>query len=348
MAAALVTGQASAACSPSGSQKLARMFYSPDGRFVTVVAHRGLWGQYRSNTNSVPENSTASINAAMAACLDAMEVDVKMTSDGVPVLMHDFNLGRTTNAWMTKPGATKYSPENNTGYNPTVASLPANVVTSMKLQVPARTNLSGSYVPSVTTALLTLDGGGNVSPMIFDIKTVEAVRAVNTAAKRVYDRPGDVTAIKVNASLYQSRRAFQADSPYIKGIPIFVTNNLGKINITQVFNDWVEDTRSALEINVKSTNGILQGELNRAKTSHLPSGVFHALPDYPGGGGRFYDNDGHCCYTLADKYFTPPNGTRETQDLRGDLNYINGQGFTFVTTDDSIRVTAFMKSKGRR
>ncbi|MEU7282687.1 glycerophosphodiester phosphodiesterase [Streptomyces sp. NPDC045431] len=54
---------------------------------VTVVAHRG--DPYR-----VRENTTASIRSALARGADAVEIDVRLTRDGVPVLLHDDTLKR--------------------------------------------------------------------------------------------------------------------------------------------------------------------------------------------------------------------------------------------------------------
>ncbi|MET9427701.1 MULTISPECIES: glycerophosphodiester phosphodiesterase [unclassified Streptomyces] len=56
-------------------------------RPVTVVAHRG--DPYR-----VRENTAASIRAALARGADAVEIDVRLTRDGVPVLLHDDTLKR--------------------------------------------------------------------------------------------------------------------------------------------------------------------------------------------------------------------------------------------------------------
>lgn len=55
----------------------------------TPVAHRGLWG------NGVPENSLISFDAAAKAGF-AIETDIYMTTDGVPVCFHDKTLDRTT------------------------------------------------------------------------------------------------------------------------------------------------------------------------------------------------------------------------------------------------------------
>ncbi|WP_226962428.1 MULTISPECIES: glycerophosphodiester phosphodiesterase [unclassified Streptomyces] len=56
-------------------------------RPVTAVAHRG--DPYR-----VRENTAASIRSALVRGADAVEVDVRLTRDGVPVLLHDDTLKR--------------------------------------------------------------------------------------------------------------------------------------------------------------------------------------------------------------------------------------------------------------
>ncbi|OKK07012.1 glycerophosphodiester phosphodiesterase [Streptomyces sp. CB03234] len=56
-------------------------------RPVTVVAHRG--DPYR-----VRENTLASLRSALARGADAVEIDVRLTRDGVPVLLHDESLKR--------------------------------------------------------------------------------------------------------------------------------------------------------------------------------------------------------------------------------------------------------------
>ena len=57
--------------------------------FPLVVAHRGA-----SSTH--PENTVAAFDAAVASGADVVELDVRLTSDGVPVVLHDANLSATT------------------------------------------------------------------------------------------------------------------------------------------------------------------------------------------------------------------------------------------------------------
>ncbi|AJF67550.1 glycerophosphodiester phosphodiesterase [Streptomyces vietnamensis] len=56
-------------------------------RPVTVVAHRG--DPYRVRENTLP-----SIASAIERGADAVEIDVRLTADGVPVLLHDDTLKR--------------------------------------------------------------------------------------------------------------------------------------------------------------------------------------------------------------------------------------------------------------
>jgi len=55
---------------------------------VFCVAHRGFAGSFA-------ENSSSALAAAARAGADAIEVDVRVTSDNVPVLLHDSTLQRT-------------------------------------------------------------------------------------------------------------------------------------------------------------------------------------------------------------------------------------------------------------
>ena len=57
---------------------------------VLVVAHRGASGYE-------PENTFASFDLAVGQRADMLELDVHLTKDGVPVVIHDDTLERTTN-----------------------------------------------------------------------------------------------------------------------------------------------------------------------------------------------------------------------------------------------------------
>lgn len=60
---------------------------APAAVAVALVAHRG--DPYRRRENTLP-----SLRSAVAAGADAVEVDVRLTADGYPVLLHDATLQR--------------------------------------------------------------------------------------------------------------------------------------------------------------------------------------------------------------------------------------------------------------
>lgn len=64
-----------------------------DRKKVLIMAHRGNTGN-----RSIPENSLASLDACIANkdVLDFVEIDPRMTKDGVIILMHDKTVDRTT------------------------------------------------------------------------------------------------------------------------------------------------------------------------------------------------------------------------------------------------------------
>jgi len=54
-----------------------------------VIAHRGA-------AADAPENTLAAFELALAQGADAIEFDVHLSADGVPVVIHDMRLDRTT------------------------------------------------------------------------------------------------------------------------------------------------------------------------------------------------------------------------------------------------------------
>ncbi len=112
----------------------------PDAR--PLVGHRGAAGTH-------PENTLPSFDAALGAGADAFELDVHAAKDGVPVVIHDPTLNRTTNA---------------TG--------PVSAMTSDQLRgVDAG---SGAYVPTLAEVLERYP----TTPMIVEFKERAVTHAV--------------------------------------------------------------------------------------------------------------------------------------------------------------------------
>ncbi|KYG32443.1 glycerophosphodiester phosphodiesterase [Alkalihalobacillus trypoxylicola] len=57
---------------------------------VQIFAHRGFSSQF-------PENTMSAFQAAQGLNVDGIELDVQLSKDGVPVIIHDLTLERTTN-----------------------------------------------------------------------------------------------------------------------------------------------------------------------------------------------------------------------------------------------------------
>ncbi|MGC3946536.1 MAG: glycerophosphodiester phosphodiesterase family protein [Chryseolinea sp.] len=71
------------------SAALRKKLLDPNGE-VMVAAHRAAHAKY-------PENSIDAIREAIRLQVDIIEIDVKVSKDGVPFLMHDRTMNRTTN-----------------------------------------------------------------------------------------------------------------------------------------------------------------------------------------------------------------------------------------------------------
>ncbi|MER5180126.1 glycerophosphodiester phosphodiesterase [Streptomyces sp. NPDC002896] len=149
-------------------------------RAVTAVAHRG--DPYRFRENTLP-----SLRSGLARGADAVEFDVRLTRDGVPVLLHDRTLKRL---W---------------GHDRPVSGLSAAEVRE----------ITGNGVPTLVEALAVLtaptsgeSGNGSQGRIMIDLPdaTPEAVRTVVGvvrdcgAADRAYYCAGATAMLAVRAA----------------------------------------------------------------------------------------------------------------------------------------------------
>ena len=138
-------------------------------RTVSVVAHRG--DPYRVRENTLP-----SLRSAIERGADAVEIDVRLTRDGVPVLLHDDSLKRL---W---------------GHDRPLARLTHAEVAE----------LTGGGVPTLRDALLAV----GAHRLMIDLPgaTEESVRTVvgtvreHGAGERVYYCAGATTMLAVRAA----------------------------------------------------------------------------------------------------------------------------------------------------
>ncbi len=64
--------------------------------FLKLFNRKGLLIAHRGASGVAPENTLAALKKSVGLC-DFMEIDVCLSSDGVPIVLHDDTLSRTTN-----------------------------------------------------------------------------------------------------------------------------------------------------------------------------------------------------------------------------------------------------------
>lgn len=89
LAALFALGAPGPVCGDTAAMDALRARLADPAGPLMIAAHRG--GHLRA-----PENSLAAIDEAVAAGADFVELDVKVSSDGVPFLLHDQRVDRTT------------------------------------------------------------------------------------------------------------------------------------------------------------------------------------------------------------------------------------------------------------
>jgi glycerophosphoryl diester phosphodiesterase len=80
---------ASTTASNERVNQLLRLLHAADSSYVMVVAHRGDWRNH-------PENSLPAFESAIEMGVDMLEIDIRRSSDGHLVVIHDKTLERTT------------------------------------------------------------------------------------------------------------------------------------------------------------------------------------------------------------------------------------------------------------
>lgn len=81
----------------SARQRAKEMFPPDHPFFKGLPADRAWVAAHRGGSHQWPENTIYAFERALEAGVHMLEMDVRMTADGVPVIMHDAKVDRTTN-----------------------------------------------------------------------------------------------------------------------------------------------------------------------------------------------------------------------------------------------------------
>jgi len=356
----------------------------PDLRLV--AAHRGLWGL--KNPNNLPENSIRAVQNAADNGFEMAEIDLKETQDGTVILMHDWNLGRTTNIGSycsdithniaECSGNMQFDPYQNVGFNPPAKTI--SLQTLEKFHVLLRRQ-DFTFSPDSPDGLPTLDqlmqalSTSKPIVLLLDIKdaktTRDAWRIINKY-KNSYGTPAyNWVIFKLNATIYPNPGSLELDLglyycdetgcwPTVDYdrflfIPVFTSNMITKINCINTYNSYKDlPFTVTAEVNLKEQYGRNWDVYNAINNQGTAALIFHAVPDAiqkyaPPGQGFYFKNTGAGVYQLKD-LLQPPVSRQpnETIDRRYDLDYILNLNFKGMTTDDPIGVSDALKGRGWR
>jgi GH18 family chitinase/glycerophosphoryl diester phosphodiesterase len=162
----------------------------PSSDLVLISAHRGLHTIFGTTNNRyIPENSLAAISLAAQAGFEIIELDIRLTKDGVPILMHDTTVGGKTDfvPFNNPPILTPYNPFTNVGANPPVSSFNAsdfvtwnpynNANSGIHLRDAVFFHVSSETPPTLQAALDYVRANKIAAVLALDIKDASSAQA---------------------------------------------------------------------------------------------------------------------------------------------------------------------------
>jgi glycerophosphoryl diester phosphodiesterase len=270
----------------------------PKPDLILLVAHRGDHAM-PTNPTGVPENSIQAIQLAAEAGLEMVEVDIRTTSDGIPILSHDQTWGRETD--YCAPSGTTFNPlipikqtaspgqiASNEACNPNVNSLSLLTLRTFGVQLRDSVNYTvSSEQPSTLQEVLDYFKANQIGMVLaLDIKTAADAAAcwqVVQANTDYLGRPSALTTVfRIQAAAYQTpqsfKNAFGANYSAVNYWPTYGTgiwnappagfgSEIGGIANLQQFQQDSTISLVAAEVQIKQPGGILSSLINDARTN---------------------------------------------------------------------------------
>ena len=330
---------------------------------VVTIAHRGLVG------HGCPENSACAITNAVNNNIEAIELDVKESSQGTPWLFHDQNAGRLVSH---SQGLDIYT---GAGWNPDIRTLNDQQLTDSRL-MDHDFKVSNYNALLVSTALNNVKFGANHVVIVFDIKTADAISKiadmVNTRGMQ------NQVVLKFSSSLFAHNPADMIN--FTKGVafaPTVYTGDMDKIidsgyagNMTgcadqgadkyqcriEAWADAATKVRNYAWLEVGNKQAFAGGDPTRFLVNHLRGlkramGGFSPVPEYrvnAGDGAYYIRSNGTCCARLSDYLSSSKYFGHEAQDDRWQVTELLNAGFTSVISDNPSAVSNAAIKQGRR
>ncbi|QXG45011.1 glycerophosphodiester phosphodiesterase family protein [Pseudomonas viridiflava] len=346
-----------------------------------VCAHRGLHGT-AIGTNShpdwlrnVPENSIAAIEQAHSAGIECSEIDLQLDHAGHVILLHDSNLGRTTNV-STVGRTSDYDPYTQFGYNPALSNYFGNPL-DLYLRNPLRNGYTNQKVPSLDDVLNAIKNQRIAMILLLDVKNIDAAKkawqivkahtnAWGTPAERWVYFKMPVNSIGMTAGDFEAKRIInvQSEGSRFRLIPVFGADAIDTSGgADKLLQNWLgyynKNYVYATEVRLKEYDNSHRFPLNNIMSNYYNNrtmrdvktvGAYQPVPET-----KYYSYfaaDGHCCtepkyWLWKSKY---GNG-QETGDNRTSLNWIMNtvdKSFGYIITDDPLTAVTELRNAGRR
>lgn len=185
-------------------------YVGDDGELPVTVAHRGY-------SSVAPENTLAAVAAGMRTGAEYVEIDVHTTADGLPVVLHDQTVDRTTEG---------------TG---DVAVLPGAQVTALDAGSWFSPAFAGQHLPTFAQVLDLLETGS--STLLLEIKgpetSAEVERVVDMVVEAGLEDRVVLQSFDVAALRYAREHAPQIPRGLLRGSldadPVAVAQDLGAV-----------------------------------------------------------------------------------------------------------------------
>jgi glycerophosphoryl diester phosphodiesterase len=236
------------------AQKIVQAFQQNYSDLTLLSAHRGLHALSNINqTPYVPENSLQAVEWAAREGYEAIELDVRLTSDGTPILTHDKSWGREWCYVGPGPGYQIFDPFSpNTGQNalanPAVGDTPYGTLTSTRNGTVLRDSVSlvndtsdhgctithvlfGEFPPTLSQVYDDMKSKGIQAAVMLDVQSPDAaLAAYNEVLKKTdsKNRPAlNTTIFKMPADMFATpsdfRSLFKTGYENILWIPVITT-----------------------------------------------------------------------------------------------------------------------------
>ncbi|MDF2806148.1 MAG: glycerophosphodiester phosphodiesterase [Cellulosimicrobium sp.] len=185
-------------------------YVGDDGELPVTVAHRGY-------SSVAPENTLAAVAAGMRTGAEYVEIDVHTTADGLPVVLHDQTVDRTTEG------------------SGDVAVLPGAQVTALDAGSWFSPAFAGQHLPTFAQVLDLLETGS--STLLLEIKgpetSAEVERVVDMVVEAGLEDRVVLQSFDVAALRYAREHAPQIPRGLLRGSldadPVAVAQDLGAV-----------------------------------------------------------------------------------------------------------------------